>query len=252
MSKIAVCDDREEERAALGAMLREYSGSCPGLSISVFSSGQQLLLSEGGSDFDLYILDVIMPGMSGIELGIRLRELGCRGTIIYLTVSPDFAVDSYDARAFHYLLKPVKSTRLFEVLDQALEEAEQKKAACVTVKTRNSTRLIWLDEIMYVELVNHTARYHLSNRETIDSVTLRRSFRSELDALLRHPEFVLCGASFAVNLRYVTEVNKSTLRLQGALPDSIRIPMPRGIAVGLRQQWEDYWLKGLEALEGPV
>ena len=236
MSKIAVCDDREEERAALGAMLREYSGSCPGLSISVFSSGQQLLLSEGGSDFDLYILDVIMPEMSGIELGIRLRELGCRGTIIYLTVSPDFAVDSYDARAFHYLLKPVKSTRLFEVLDQALEEAEQKKAACVTVKT----------------LVNHTARYHLSNRETIDSVTLRRSFRSELDALLRHPEFVLCGASFAVNLRYVTEVNKSTLRLQGALPDSIRIPMPRGIAVGLRQQWEDYWLKGLEALEGPV
>ena len=224
MSKIAVCDDREEERAALGAMLREYSGSCPGLSISVFSSGQQLLLSEGGSDFDLYILDVIMPEMSGIELGIRLRELGCRGTIIYLTVSPDFAVDSYDARAFHYLLKPVKSTRLFEVLDQALEEAEQKKAACVTVKTRNSTRLIWLDEIMYVELV----------------------------ALLRHPEFVLCGASFAVNLRYVTEVNKSTLRLQGALPDSIRIPMPRGIAVGLRQQWEDYWLKGLEALEGPV
>ena len=69
-----------------------------------------------------------MPEMSGIELGIRLRELGCRGTIIYLTVSPDFAVDSYDARAFHYLLKPVKSTRLFEVLDQALEEAEQKKS----------------------------------------------------------------------------------------------------------------------------
>ena len=51
MSKIAVCDDREEERAALGAMLREYSGSCPGLSISVFSSGQQLLLSEGGKRF---------------------------------------------------------------------------------------------------------------------------------------------------------------------------------------------------------
>lgn len=249
MSKIALCDDREEDRAALGAMLREYAGRRPGLSISFFSSGEQLLLAEDGIDFDLYVLDVIMPDMSGIQLGARLRKLGCRGAIIYLSVSPDFAVDSYDTRAFHYLLKPIQTARFFEVLDQALEATERGKAACIKVKTRNNTRLIWLDEIMYVELVEHTACYHLAGGEAINSVTLRRSFRNELEALLQYPEFVLCGASFAANLRYVTEIHKSTLCLQGTLPGCIRIPMPRGTAVGLRQQWENYWLRSLDGSE---
>ena len=57
--------------------------------------------------FDIYILDILMPGMDGIELGVRLRELGYDGSIIYLTSSTDFAIDSYKAEASNYILKPV-------------------------------------------------------------------------------------------------------------------------------------------------
>lgn len=241
MPKVALCDDNGEERTHTGTLLREYARTRPGTSIRVFSSGQQLLLAEDSAEFDLYILDVVMPKMSGIELGVRLREQKCRGAIIYLTVTPEFAVNSYEARAFYYLLKPVDPQRLFEVMDQALAETERKRNVCITVKTKNGSRLLEGEEIAYVELTERVARYHLSDGTALDSVMLRRSFRSELEPLLRYPEFVPCGASFVANLRYVTGVDKGGLQIC----NETQIPLPRGQMSKLRQQWMDYWLDGV-------
>lgn len=244
MPRIALCDDKDDQRNAIESMLREYAEGHPGVTVFVFSSGQQLLCSEVGTDCEVYILDVVMPDMTGIQLGSRLRELGCRGAIIYLTVTSEFAVNAYEVRAFHYLLKPIREERLFEVLDEALAEAEKQKSACIMVKTREGLRLIQLGEIVYVELVDHTARYHLSDQSTVDSVTLRRAFRSEMEPLLSHAQFVLCGASFTVNLHYVIGVKKTALCLDG----DEQIPLPRGLSVQIQQKWSDYWLgprKGL-------
>lgn len=120
MIKLALCDDETAQREAAGNLLREYAASRPALAIklSIFSSGQELLAAaEECGGFDLYVLDIVMPGLSGIDLGVRLRELYSDGDIIYLTISPEYAVDSYAARAFYYLMKPVEPGKLFQVLD---------------------------------------------------------------------------------------------------------------------------------------
>ena len=105
------------------------------MKLSVFSSGLELLSAAEEERFDLYVLDVVMPGLSGIDLGLKLRELGSYGAIVYLSISPEYAVDSYAARAFYYLMKPVESAKLFHVLDQAAASLEKRRASCVTVKT---------------------------------------------------------------------------------------------------------------------
>ena len=103
MLKLALCDDEAEQRAALIQLLRTYAADRPelALKLSVFSSPRALLeaVEEDGA-FDLYLLDIVMPELSGIDLGIRLRELDSSGAIIYLTISPEYAVDSYATRAF--------------------------------------------------------------------------------------------------------------------------------------------------------
>jgi len=122
--KLALCDDEMEQRSATSAMLLDYAGARPGLAVKVsaFSSGWELLAAAEEHDgFDVCVLDIVMPDISGIDLGVRLREMGFDGPIIYLTVSPEYAVDSYMARAFQYLMKPVESGRLFQVLDEAVE-----------------------------------------------------------------------------------------------------------------------------------
>lgn len=241
MLKIALCDDDAEQRALTGQLLEEYMKNRPALSarLSVFSSGQEVLFAvEASGGFDLYVLDIVMPELSGIELGIRLRELGSSGAIIYLTVSPEYAVDSYAARAFYYLMKPVAPEDLYQVLDQAVSALERRKSSCVTVKTRDGISLARLDDILYAELSNRTVRYHLAGGTWIDSITIRHSFQDEIAPLLADPRFFQCGASFVVNLFYVTAVEKGLLRIDGGKC----VPLSRGLAAQARLRWGDYWL----------
>lgn len=241
MLKVALCDDEATQRASGAKLLQAYAVSRSHLTIklSVFASGPELLdaAAENGG-FDLYLLDVVMPEMTGIELGVKLRNLGLNGLIIYLTISPEFAVDSYETRAFYYLMKPADQMHLYPVLDRAVKILERRKAACVKVKTRDGLRLLRMDSILYAELSGRVMRYHLAGGEQVDSVTVRSPFQEEAAALLEDSRFFLCGASFAVNLFYVTAVEKGFLRLDSG----DRVPLARSLAARARQQWSGYWL----------
>ena len=222
MIKLALCDDEAEQREAVGKLLREYAASRPSLAVkmSVFSSGRDLLAAaEECGGFDLYVLDIVMPELSGIELGVRLRELHSGGAI-------------------YYLMKPAQPDKLFQVLDQAVAALEKQRAACVTVRTKDGLERLRLDEIVYAELVGRAVRYHLADGTGLNSVTVRGPFQEETAPLLADPRFFLSGASFAVNLFYVTAVERGYLRMDGGA----RVPLARGLAALAKRRWSDYWL----------
>lgn len=242
MLKIALCDDEADELARVEALLRQYVEARPGLMarLAVFSSGSALLQQvEDAGGFDIYVLDVVMPRLSGIELGVKLRQLGDDAPIIYLTASPDYAVDSYMARAFYYLLKPPDPARLYQVLDRAAALLQERRAS-VPVKTKSGLRLLPLDELLYAELVGRAARYYLAGGETVDGMTLHEPFGAAMEPLLADPRFVLCGSSFAVNLRHVTAVGKGELTVSGGR----RLPLSRGSSDQVKKRWTAYWLNG--------
>ena len=93
---------------------------------------------------------------------------------------------------------------------------------------------------MYVELNNRAVRYHLSNNTMVDSLTVRTSFQEETAQLLSDARFFQSGASFAVNLYYVSAVERSSLRMD----NGDRVPLARGRAALVKQRWSDYWLGG--------
>ena len=105
MLRIAHIDDKPDELTHHQALMAEYFALRPRLKgeLIPFSSQEDLLAAAIRESFDLYLLDILMPGENGIQLGRRLREVDKRGAIIYLTSSPDFAVESYTTRAFYYL-----------------------------------------------------------------------------------------------------------------------------------------------------
>ena len=138
--RIALCDDETAQLALADTLLREYCLLHPELNLRVFpfTSGAALLEHlRTGEPFDIYILDVIMPGENGIELGLKLREIDRGGRIIYLSTSSDFAVDSYLPKASSYLLKPVSQDLLFRTLDAILSSYFRRaKDLGIQVKTQ--------------------------------------------------------------------------------------------------------------------
>ena len=108
--------DEPEQLEKVAGLLRDYGQrrSVPPWQVFPFPSGYALLDgAEEQGGFDLYLLDVLMPGLDGIQTGAKLRAQGDPGEIVYLTNSRDHAVESYGVRAFYYLVKPVEAEALF-------------------------------------------------------------------------------------------------------------------------------------------
>jgi len=242
MLRIALCDDEQEQLESTHRILDEYLKERRlAAKVQTFADGEALLreMPQSGA-FDVYVLDIVMPVMNGIDLGLRIRERDRDGMIIYLTTSPDFALESYAARAFFYLLKPVDREKLFEVLDEAVSSQRARQTQNIAVKTRQGQMRLPLDDILYAELKGRIARYYLKNGECVDSLTLQTSFRDALQPLLKDPRFVLCGASFVLNLYHVKMVDKSGVQFS----DGGKIGLPKAVYRTLRTAWLDFWLEG--------
>ena len=107
MFHIALCDDDARQIQLTHKLLDNYL-SLRGVAAKIweFSNGQALLNAMYDETFDLYLLDIVMPEMDGIDLGMELRKSDENGVIIYLTTSPDFALQGYQTKAASYLLIP--------------------------------------------------------------------------------------------------------------------------------------------------
>ncbi len=237
---IALCDDESPQRKLTRHMLEDYFAMRDlTAKICEFASGRELLDAMDEQRFDLYLLDIVMPGLDGIQLGMTLRDKDKEGMIIYLTTSPDFALESFDARAFSYLLKPVREEKLFAVLDDAIAYREQYDAS-VIVRTAEGTVRLSLRSILYVELASRAPRYYLNDGSQVAGVTIRASFQEAMQPLLNDRRFHLCGSSFVFNLHHIKSMNRSQVLFDGgrwAAP-------PRRAFPALQSAWMDYWLEG--------
>ena len=211
--RIAICDDDALCRAQLSEIVNAYKEQKqPGAMVSVYDSAQALMqdvLRFGV--FDIYILDIIMPGQSGIQLGRELRRFDPDGKILYLTSSAEYALESYQVKAFDYILKPAAKDRMFQVLDETICTISNRRDKSIIVRTRESSSMITLDSIMYVSLEGKSILYHLTNGSVTESASIRTSFSEAIQELLQDGRFALCGSSMAVNMYYVTTIDNDTL-----------------------------------------
>ena len=216
--RIAICDDDEICRALLTMHLNKYIATHEHqeISYSVFTNAEELLITrETQGNFDVYILDVLMPNINGIELGEKLRQNKDDGIIIYLTSSKEYAIDSYNVKASGYLLKPVISDALVAVLEDAYATIINKTQSSILVKTKSGLVRIALDSILYVELCRRTAVYHLTNGKTETSTTLRVPFAEAMQELLDDKCFKICSQSTIVNLSHITRIEETQVTFSG-------------------------------------
>lgn len=242
MLRIAICDDEPEQVQQIQRLLDVWVDQHPELQpqVTAFLSGTVLLehISSKGV-FDIYLLDVLFPGGNGIDLGLKIRDTDREGHIFYLTNSRDHAVDSYLTRAFQYLVKPIDRERFYTSLDQAADNWLREHTSFITVKTRDGLQRLSIRNIVYGELVGHCVQYHLSDNATLESTSLRTSFREAVAPLLEYDRFVLCSTSFFVNLSFVSTITPAGLKLiSGEM-----IPLSRSLRTEITARWLDYHLK---------
>ena len=147
-----------------------------------------------------------------METARKIRQRGIQTPLVFLTATPDFALESYDVHAFGYLLKPVSEEKLTALLRRLLGHYDRPR---VCVQWERQKRYLFLDEIIYVESQNHTIHIHLSSGEVLDS----KEKLGDLESLLDE-RFLRCHQSFLVNMSYIADVDGDFI-----LKDGTKIPI---------------------------
>jgi len=115
---ISVVDDDESVRESLSGLIRSV-----GFGVMVFASAEEFLGSNRLLDTDCLILDVRMPGMSGIDLQRQLAASHTSIPVIFITAHGDeeARVRALNGGAVDYLLKPFSEEALLKAIDTALK-----------------------------------------------------------------------------------------------------------------------------------
>lgn len=233
---LALCDDNSIQREIMEELLQEYSRTYTALSVSVFESGKELLayVKENGF-FDIYILDVVMPEVNGMEIAATLRLMKDTGKIIFTTASLEYAVASYDVQAFYYMVKPVDTHKLYQILNNAIATLAPHEDR-ISVKTKDGDISLRFRDIMFVKVEDRALLFHLTDGRTCRSVALRGSFREAVAEMMNDSRFALCGASKLLNLKYIDAIDSDTVLFR----DGTTIYPPRSAYAELRRAWNDF------------
>lgn len=223
MLKIALCDDEPAIRDQVLPLLEQYGTERQRkLEAASFAGPLELLAAlERGARFDVLLLDILMPGQNGIETAAEIRRLDGSAKIIFLTSSPEFAVQSYAVGAYYYLLKPLRAESLFPLLDSVFEAVRRERASSVLLRCQD--RIIRLDikEIEFCEVIHRTLFIHLSSGKVLESAGSLNRLEKQLAP---YGCFLRFHRSYIVNLDCVHSISHRAV----TMACQAEIPVPRG------------------------
>jgi two-component system response regulator AlgR len=115
--RLFIVDDEAPARKRLAMLLSDIAADCPHELVGEAGNAQAALDGIAASMPDLVVLDVQMPGMTGIELAAHLSRQADGGpAVIFVTAYDEYALKAFDVQAIDYLLKPVRAARLAEAI----------------------------------------------------------------------------------------------------------------------------------------
>lgn len=213
MKTIVVCDDVEIERLLLKEILCQYFEEInEEVSIVEYDSGETLIadVEEGYVAMNLLFLDIYMKKLNGMETARKLRQIQCKVPIIFLTASPDYAIESYEVQASGYLLKSFSEEKLMKLLNRILKTDMKRRVA---IKNRRQYRYPCTDDIMYIDSDKHNVTLHLSDGSEIITVDKL----GEIEKRINEKRFLRCHQSYLVNMDYIKDVEDDFIMEDGTL-----------------------------------
>jgi two-component system response regulator HydG len=118
-----------------------------GYTVDAASSGKEALAKLAESQWDIFFLDLKMPGMSGLELQKKIKEIQPDSTIIMITAyaSVESAVEAMQTGAYDYLSKPFDPDYLALMVRNIIERKKLKEETASLKKTRKQQTALCAD-----------------------------------------------------------------------------------------------------------
>lgn len=196
-----------------------------------FSDGNSLFQSIlKGTSYDILFLDIEMPGINGIKLSSKIRELGLDTLIVFISNKSELVFQSFEVRPFRFIRKNHFIEELHPLISDLLKELQRNDDETITVEEEKSTTVysFHCNELQYIEVMGK----YCNVVSTKGTTTLRQTL-TLFEALLASRGFLKPHRSYLVNYRYISRIEKSQIVLE----NGIILPLSRNRVAEIRAQF---------------
>lgn len=208
MYRIVICDDEIIFCNQIEKLLRKYTESLDtDIDIQIYTNSDAFL-EDIRKSADLYLLDIRMPGHSGLELAEVIRSISPDAKIIFISSLQDAVYESIRYAPFRFIRKEYMETELKEAVD-AFFKNYKPVASILELSTSNGEVFIPAITIHYVETSGHYLNFC-----TVSQTYTVRGKISDFAPILLPNSILQVNQSFLVNLNYVTSYHNHKITLE--------------------------------------
>lgn len=235
MIKIAICDDEEKSVALHEHIVREcLQSEGIGCEITTYTQSQNLLydITDDAFFYDLILLDIEMPGISGMEIPQQIKGYLPNVRIIFVTSHTEYAIDAFELSIFRYVSKNNLEVKLTAAVIDAAKLIELEAGQEYTIQTANRMEKIAYKDIFYIQRDGKNAS--IVSRAGTSKV--RKSLQQVFDEL-NAPEFIFIDRGYIANIVQIMKISDSI----AVLKNGEQLPISRSHLQEVKRQINQFW-----------
>lgn len=227
--RIAIVDDDTGFAQKVETDIENYCREAnEGVSVRCFT-GSSVLLDEMGEErsrnYDVYILDVEMPGVDGLELARRIRMREEDAYIVFLSDFEKYALPAYKVRAYDYIMKERYRAEIPAILDRIRTEMRNRnQEEYYIIRTASMTERLRMEELRY--LTKEKKYVVFFGKE--GTLGRERTTLEKVYAKLPHERFLYINKGCIINMKYIISLRNEKVILDNNAEHFIsRLMAPR-------------------------
>ena len=235
MVKIAICDDEEKSVVLHEKIVKECLQLAGiGYEITTYTQSQNLLydITDDAFFYDLILLDIEMPGISGMEIPQQIKGYLPNVRIIFVTSHTEYAIDAFELSIFRYVPKNNLEVKLTAAVIDAAKLIELEAGQEYTIQTANRMEKIPYKDIFYIQRDGKNA----SIVSSVGTSKVRKSLQQVFEEL-NTPEFIFIDRGYIVNVIQIMKISDST----AILKNGEQLPISRSHLQEVKQKINEFW-----------
>ena len=228
MLNIAICDDSELDALAARKVIKNTLNNLnqeAEIEYYLNAEDMQDKLLKKNKPLDLLILDIDMPGVSGLDLAEKLRANNLKLLIIFLSNYEEFVFKAIEFKPFRYIRKSKLETEMPFAIQSAVKVIAANSDLQITLDTDNGNIRIMMSEIMYYETEKRKVAVILKNGKKL----IVNKNITEMQKHIQNEKFIMIHRSCVVNVDHVHNIHDYAVKLDNN--ETLIVSRPRYKAV---------------------
>ena len=238
MLRVVICDDDALQLEKIHTACKEYFALHPEYSVEIVTFGNPLeclekLEKTGGCDIAL--LDICMPGISGISVAKEIMTRDSHTQVLFISTSDEYAVQAFTVGALHYLTKPFTQQDFHIGMDRVVKKFQIIPKYFYINGEGGALHKVDARELMYIESIRNDRCLHIADGRIINTRRSLQEILGELETLCPG-QFISPYRGFVVNFSAVSAVTAEGI----VLKNKEKIPIKPGSFRALRSRYFAY------------